>query len=97
MNLSTAPPIPFFILSFRSEDIQLSQPKSADTSVNLGLVRPNVLPRNIRCGEKGTIGSHVEEASFEALAMTHTRSKNWEQKYPQTACEFLREKSKSVM
>lgn len=44
-------PSPFCILSIRLQDVQLFRPKSAHTSANHDLDRPNVLPNIIHCGK----------------------------------------------
>ena len=89
-------PIPFFILSFHSEDVQLLVPKSADTSANRGLVRPNVLPRNIGYGIKPGIGDLGSWGLTVGLASTNKLSRIRTLRANLTSCEFRSKKSKSV-
>lgn len=63
-DIFSLPPNPCFILSFHSEDIQLFVPKSADTSANRGLIRPNVIPHNI-C----LVLERLSKAAMEAIPL----------------------------
>ena len=66
------PPVPFFILSFHLEDVQLFVPKSADTSANLGLVRPNVLPCNIGYGSNDRFEHTLPDSVSTTAGLTQT-------------------------